>query len=129
MLSRKSLSSAPGSHLHELHRILLFVQTAKAFSTLQLVQLASQDASGGGGGNGPPHGASYLTRWGVFTQQGFVVSGEDGRVVVDVQHRHQRDALPNLDRILWKGEEERLFTSQVRTSSFRRLRNREPGQD
>lgn len=83
----------------------------------------------GGGGNGPPHGASYLTRWGVFTQQGFVVGGEDGRVVVDVQHRHQRDALPDLDRILWKGEEERLFTSQVRTSSFRRFRNWEPGQD
>lgn len=63
--------------------------------------------AGGSEGYRTPRGASYLARCGVFTQQGFVVGGKDGCVVVDVQHRHQRDALSDLDRILWKREEER----------------------
>lgn len=65
----------------------------------------------------PPHPeerrrGSYLTRCGVFTQQGFVIGGKDGRVIVDVQDRHQRDAFPDLDRILWERKDNRPFKSQ-----------------
>lgn len=67
----------------------------------------------------PPRGAPYLARCGVFTQQRFVVGGKDGRVVVDVQHGHQRDALPDLDRILCKRKETRPFRPQLRTTTWR----------
>lgn len=70
-----------------------------------------------------PRGASYLAGCGVFTQQRFVVGGKDGRVVVDVQHRHQRDALPDLDRILWKRKEKRPFTSQRPTEPLKPLKS------
>lgn len=48
----------------------------------------------------PLQRGSYLARCGVFTQQGFVVGGKDRCVIVDVQHRHQSDAFPDLDWIL-----------------------------
>ena len=44
---------------------------------------------------------SYLSRHGILTQQGLVVDGEDGRVVVDVQHGDQGNAFTYLGGILW----------------------------
>lgn len=42
----------------------------------------------------------HLSRRGVFTQDGFVVYGEDRSVVVYVQHGDDGDAFSNLGRVL-----------------------------
>lgn len=69
----------------------------------------------GGWNNCRDIAGSYLARHGVFTEEGLIVYGKDRGIIIDVQHCDERDAFPNLGRVLWKRggrEEGPLFMSQ-----------------
>lgn len=44
--------------------------------------------------------ASYLSRYGILTEEGLIVYSEDGGIIIYVQHCDESDAFSNLDGIL-----------------------------